>query len=124
MMRPWQKRCHDYVVRECHIIQIHGPRTTLVNIWGPPIGKSWLIHRLLQDPRIRDCLVVNHDMEEEEEAGEEDDTLDRRLTSLIHRTRVESEENKMILLVSQKPLRSPYYSPFMIYFTQNKEDVS
>jgi len=80
----------------------------LVDIWGPPIGKSWLIHRLLQDPRIRDCLVVNHDMEGEEETKEEDDTLDTKLSRLIHQTRMESEENKMILLVSRKPLRSLY----------------
>jgi hypothetical protein len=60
----------------------------------------------------------------EEEEADEYDTLDRRLTSLIHRTRMESEENKMILLVTQEPLHSPSYSPFMIYFTQHKEDVS
>jgi len=47
-------------------------------------------------------------MEGEEETKEEDDTLDTKLSRLIHQTRMESEENKMILLVSRKPLRSLY----------------
>jgi len=124
-MRSWQRRCHDYIKREYYISQIHGPRIKLVNIWGPVIGKSWLIQRLQQDPNLEDYLVVNHDMDTEDtEDNEEKKDVDVRLTALILRTLTEScYNNKMIVLVTQEPIRSDRYYFDIVFFTKEIEDI-
>jgi hypothetical protein len=121
-MRPWQRRCYDYIKREYYISQIHGPRIKIVNIWGPVIGKSWLIQRFQQDPRLDDYLVVNQDIDIDNE--DDNENVDTRLSALINHTLIKSSfNNQMIVLVTQEPIRSEHYDFHIVFFTKEKEDI-
>lgn len=117
-MRPWQRKCYDFVIQEYFITRMHGPRISLINVWGPVIGKSWLIDRLEKDSRLEDYLVVDHKMDDYN-----DKDVDNRITALIFQAMMDFFENTMIVMVTRERLVSRQYAWNIVHFTREEDEL-